>query len=128
MRFAVEGIVDSDGDIPFTELPRLGGAGLLRGYRSGTFRDRTLGIATLEYRYPIHANLAGELFVEAGKVARSIPVLTNGDDWHVGYGGGLIVHTRTGVKFRIDLAYGDDLQLYFSTDVLDAFRKREREL
>lgn len=127
-RVAVEGIIDDDNDIPFTELPRLGGAGLLRGYNSGTFRDRTLGIATLEYRYPIHENLYGELFVEAGKVARSINVLTNGDDWHLGYGGGVIVHTRSAVKIRLDLAYGDGLQVYFSTDVLDAFRKRDREL
>jgi len=127
-RVAVEGIIDDDNDIPFTELPRLGGAGLLRGYSSGTFRERTLGIATLEYRYPIHENLSGELFVEAGKVARSINVLTNGDDWHLGYGGGLIVHTRSAVKIRLDLAYGDGLQVYFSTDVLDAFRKRDREL
>jgi hypothetical protein len=29
---------------------------------------------------------------------------------------------------RTDLAYGDGLNFYFSTDVLDAFRNREREL
>jgi len=75
--------------------------------------------------------ISGDLFVETGKVASTYEALLGDglrDDWHIGYGGGLLFHSRRSVKARIDIAYGDGLQVYFSTDVLDAFRKREREL
>ncbi len=120
-----------DGELPFTDQPRLGGAGLLRGYHIDRFRDDLAAIATIEYRYPVHFNISGMIFAETGKVARTYSELLGKgftDDWRLGYGGGLIMHTPTGVKVRVDLAYGDGLQLYFSTDVLDAFRKREKEL
>jgi outer membrane protein assembly factor BamA len=130
-RIALEGTEALDGEIPFTELPRLGGSTMLRGYSSGQFRDRLATVGTLEYRYPIHANVSGELFVEAGKVAHTYDELAGsglGDDWHVGYGGGLLVHTTSSLKLRADVAYGDGLHLFLGTDVLDAFRDREKEL
>lgn len=129
-RVAHEGVRDEDADLPFTELPRLGGAGLLRGYHEDRFRDRLATIGTLEYHYPIHANVSGQLFVETGKVARSYTELFDdiGGDWHHGYGAGLIIHTPSAVKVRLDVAYGDGVQFYFSTDVLNAFRRREKEL
>jgi outer membrane translocation and assembly module TamA len=130
-RIALEGVRDKDNDIPFTELPRLGGAGLLRGFHTDEFRDQLATIATLEYHYPIHELISGHVFVETGKVAHTYDALLGSgftDHWHTGVGGGLIVHSRSSVKARIDIAYGDGLAVYFSTDVLDAFRKREREL
>ncbi|MEO8698664.1 MAG: BamA/TamA family outer membrane protein [Kofleriaceae bacterium] len=127
-RVALEGVIDRNDDIPFTELPRLGGTGMLRGYSSGQFRDKLATSVTLEYRYPIHANLAGSLFVEGGKVARTYEALAGFDAWHLGYGGGWILNTSRAIKFRLDLAYGDGLNVYFSTDVIDAFRNREGEL
>ncbi len=129
-RVVLEGARELEGDLPFTELPRLGGAGRLRGYATDRFRDRLATIGTLEYHYPIHANLAGLLFADIGKVARTYDeLLTTGRaDWHLGYGGGLIIHTPSAVKIRLDVAFGEGMQVYFSTDVLQAFRDREREL
>ncbi len=130
-RVALEGVIDSDNDIPFTELPRLGGAGLLRGYRTDRFRDKLATTATLEYRWPIHELITGELFVETAKVGRTYDALLGAgfsDHWKVGYGGGLIIHTTERIRLRVDIAYGEGLELYLTTDVLDAFRKREREL
>jgi outer membrane protein assembly factor BamA len=130
-RVAFDGVRDRNNDIPFTELPRLGGARLLRGYRTDQFRDKLAALGTFEYHYPIHANLSGDLFVELGKVAATRDALFGSglsDNWHVGYGGGLIFHSKSSVKARIDVAYGDGFHVYFSTDVLDAFRKRETEL
>ena len=131
VRGMVEGVVDRNDDIPFTELPRLGGANLLRGYHTDQFRDKIATLGTLEYHYPIHNALSGALFVEAGKVGRTMDeVYGSGlrDNWHLGYGGGLFLHTKSSIVIRIDVAYGDGLNLYFTTDVLDAFRNREREL
>jgi outer membrane protein assembly factor BamA len=130
-RVALEGVVDSDNDTPFTELPRLGGAGLLRGYRTDRFRDKLATTATLEYRWPIHELITGELFVETAKVGRTYDALLGAgfaDHWKFSYGGGLIIHTRERIRLRVDIAYGEGLELYLTTDVLDAFRKREREL
>jgi hypothetical protein len=130
-RGVVEGVIDRDDDIPFTELPRLGGANFLRGYHTDAFRDKLATLGTVEYHYPIHNNLSGALFVEGGKVGRTYDeVFGKGlrQDWHVGYGGGLLIHTKSSIVLRVDLAYGDGLNFYLSTDVLDAFRNREREL
>ncbi len=86
-------------------------------------------MATAEYRYPIHANLGGALFAETGKVARDYGELSGLDaDWHLGLGGGMFFKTSSGIKARVDIAYGDGVQLYFSTDVLEAFSGRQKEL
>ncbi|MBA3459966.1 MAG: hypothetical protein H0T46_08390 [Deltaproteobacteria bacterium] len=130
-RVAIEGVRDVNNDIPFTELPRLGGAGMLRGYRTDRFRDKLTTTTTLEYHWPIHEFVTGELFVETGKVGRTYDALLGKgfrDNWHVGYGGGLIIHTKDSIKVRFDVAYGEGLEFYLSTDVLNAFHKRDREL
>ena len=128
-RFLHEGVRELDGDVPFTELPRLGGS-VLRGYSSGQFRDRLATVASLEYHYPIHANVSGELFVDAGKVARTYGELGDGltDDWHLGAGGGLLLHSTSSLKLRLDLAYGDGPQFFIGADLVDAFKDRESEL
>ena len=131
VRLVHEGVVADGGDIPFTDLPRLGGAGLLRGYVRDRFRDELSAVATAEYHYPIHANAAGALYLEAGKVARTYDELVGiglPTDWHPAVGGALMLIASDEVKFRLDVAYGDAIAVYFSTDVLDAFKKRGREL
>ncbi len=130
-RVALDGVLDTNNDIPFTEMPRLGGPGLLRGYRTDRFRDKLATTTTLEYHWPIHELITGELFVEAAKVGRTYDALLGAglrDHWHVGYGGGVIIHTTDRVRLRVDIAYGEGLDVYLTTDVLDAFRNREREL
>lgn len=128
-RGVLEGIRDNNDDVPFTELPRLGGAAFLRGYHTDQFRDKIATVGTIEYRYPIHHMLEGALFVDAGKVGRTLDaVYGNADAWHFGYGGGLILHSKRSALIRLDVADGDGLNVYFVTDVLDAFRNREREL
>ncbi|MFT3694706.1 MAG: hypothetical protein QM831_16270 [Kofleriaceae bacterium] len=129
VRGVLEGIRDNNDDVPFTELPRLGGAAFLRGYLTDQFRDKIATVGTIEYRYPIHHMLEGALFVDVGKVGRTLDaVYGTKDDWHFGYGGAFILHTKTSNLIRLDVAWGDGLNFYFVTDVLDAFRNREREL
>lgn len=122
-RMGIEAVHGPDDRIPFSELPRLGGPLRLRGYRLGTFRDRRALFGTLEYRYPIHQILAGHLFVDAGRVARTWSELRSGDlrPWRLGFGGGFTVRTLDRWYMRIDIAYGDELLVFFSTDPLRAF-------
>jgi hypothetical protein len=68
LRGRMEGVVGADDQIPFTDLPRLGGPVLLRGYARDRYRDRVAMLATIEYRYPIWRQLGGFLFVDGGRV------------------------------------------------------------
>jgi hypothetical protein len=118
LRAAVES-VEGD-DVPFTDLPRLGGAGRLRGYPLDRFRGTTALIGTAEYRYPVHQYLDGALFVDVGHVT--------GGDWPVGGGLGLVLHSRERVLFSADIAFGEGLSVVLSTDPLRAFARKDTEL
>ncbi|MEO5768299.1 MAG: BamA/TamA family outer membrane protein [Polyangia bacterium] len=68
LRGRLEGVVGSEERIPFTDLPRLGGPVLLRGYDRDRFRDRVAVLGSMEYRYPVSRQLGGFLFIDAGRV------------------------------------------------------------
>jgi outer membrane protein assembly factor BamA len=128
---AIRAVVESaEGDldeIPFTELPRLGGSNMLRGYVSGRFRDKHLWVATAEYRYPISEMVGGSIFVDVGDVYGSY------SDWfgeapEVGGGFGFVVRDEDSQMFALDFAYGDSFQVYFTTDPLRAFDGRGLDL
>src|SRR5690606_37979420 len=51
LRAAVEAVHGPEDEIPFTDLPRLGGADRLRGYAEDRFRDRRAALASAEYAY-----------------------------------------------------------------------------
>jgi hypothetical protein len=127
LRALVEGVEGDDQDIPFSSLPRLGGPSRLRGYRRDRFRDEKAALGTIEYHYPIHQYVAGALFVDAGRVGHSYRELFE-QGWKVGGGGGFIVRSRDSQLFTFDIAYGDGVQFYITTDPLRAFANRETEL
>lgn len=54
------------GDVPFLELPELGGDYPLRGFRPGRLRGESTVAATLGYRYPIWSLLDGTLQAGVG--------------------------------------------------------------
>lgn len=56
------------GPVPFTELPTLGGPGLMPGFRDGRLRDRSATAATLRYAWPIWMWLDGSLQAAVGNV------------------------------------------------------------
>ena len=120
-------------DIPFIELPRLGGPQRLRGYVQDRFRDEMAEVATIEYRYPVHDFVSGALFVDSGRVGPShgdVLGIDAYEDWRVGAGGGFTIHSkdRDDVLFRVELGYGDSFTALFSTEPLRAFTKRSRQL
>jgi Omp85 superfamily domain len=133
LRGAFEGVDGEASDIPFIELPRLGGAQRLRGYVEDRFRDELAAVATVEYRYPVHDFVSGHLFVDAGRVGRTDGQLFGADayeDWRTGAGGGFTIHSqdREDVIFRVELGYGDAFTALISTEPLRAFTKRSRQL
>jgi hypothetical protein len=54
--------------VPFTELPVLGGPGLMPGFREGRLRGRSAAVATLRYVWPIWFWLDGSLQTAVGNV------------------------------------------------------------
>lgn len=128
VRATLEGVEGESHRIPFSELPRLGGPYRLRGYPADRFRDEKAALGTLEYHYPIHQYVAGSLHAELGRVAPSYSDLFGSDVWRLGVGGGFVVRSQDSLLFTVDVAYGDALQVYLTTDPLRAFATRDTEL
>lgn len=127
LRAMVEGVEGRDAEIPFSELPRLGGPSRLRGYPLDRFRDEKAALGTIEYRYPIHQYVAGALYCDVGRVAKTYSNFFD-SRWRAGFGGGLVVRSREHQLFTFDVAYGEGFQFYLTTDPLRAFAKRDTEL
>jgi outer membrane translocation and assembly module TamA len=127
LRAVVEGVEGKTAEIPFSELPRLGGPRRLRGYALDRFRDEKAALGTLEYHYPIHQFVAGSLYVDAGHVASNYGDLVS-SKWQWGAGGGFIVRSRDRQLFTFNVAYGDGVHFHITTDPLRAFANRDTEL
>ena len=94
LRFWGEGVTADRTDVPFTELPYLGGD-FLRGYDFARFRDKVAAVGTAEYVWDLSRFCDAFLFVDAGRVFPALTSLTL-DDMRVGYGGGLALHGNDG--------------------------------
>jgi outer membrane protein assembly factor BamA len=127
LRAFLEGVEGDEQDIPFAELPRLGGPNRLRGYKLDRFRDEKTAVGTVEYRYPIHQYVAGSLYLDVGRAERTYSDFFD-SRWKTGFGGGFIVRSRDRQLFAFDIAYGDGVRFYLTTDPLRAFSKRDTEL
>ncbi len=129
---AVLEAVHGDADqIPFTELMRLGGAERLRGYGSDRFREKLSFVATAEYRYPIHDSVAGEVFVDAGRVGSGygdVFRFSNENPVRAGAGLGLVIHNQEDMLFKAEAAYGDELTVFLATSPLEVFSERHKRL
>ena len=93
------------GEVPFTQLPQLGGSTLMRGFYTGRYRDKTLLAAQAEYRMPVFWRFGVAGFASVGEVAPSVGLLSV-DGLRVAAGGGLrfaLVPSEK-VNIRIDFA------------------------
>jgi hypothetical protein len=86
---AVTGDLD---EMPFSELPTLGGDAFLRGYPQGRFRDRLAGVGSLQYMWNLSMYSEAFLFVDVGRVYREYSDLTL-QDLRVGFGFGVEIHS-----------------------------------
>jgi hypothetical protein len=120
-----DAIVTNDPDaLPIVALPELGGPERLRGYERGRFRDLKDISASIEYRYPIHEVLAGLLFIDSGAVGRDYSSLGRADRWHFGGGGGFLLRDRMRSLASIQVAYGELLCVYLTTEPFKVFSNR----
>ena len=121
-RFHGEAVSGSRDQVPFTELPMLGGATFLRGYTFERFRDRVAAVGSIAYEWDLSHLLDAYVFTDAGRVFSSIDGATF-HDLRVGYGLGLELHSDTGFLFEGSIASSIDGGVFFSVSfnpVLDA--------
>jgi len=105
----------SEGDVPFTMMPRLGGREKMRGLPEGRFRDRNMTTLQAEIRFPVVWRLGMVFFAGAGNVWNRFA------DFHperITYSGGLgvrlRVHKSEKVNMRADLGVTKEgLAVYF---------------
>jgi len=131
IRTTLEAVHGNDDAIPFTDLMKLGGPNSLRGYQLDRFRDKLSALGTLEYRYPIHQMVSGEVFMDVGRVGQSYTEVFDREglqDFHFGGGLGFVFHHDDKIFFKAQAAYGEELLFFLSTDPLRTFRKRYKRL
>jgi hypothetical protein len=113
LRLRAEGVSGPLDEIPFVDLPHLGGAALLRGYPADRFRDRGLALTSAEYRFDLSESFGAFLFADAGRVVSEPSDLTDGG-LRVGYGGGLDLRRGEHALGRFSLASSIDGGLFIS--------------
>ena len=123
-RLLGQGVTGSLYDVPFAELPYLGGD-LLRGYDYGRFRDRIAALGTAEYLWDVSHNADVYLFVDGGRVYDSLSDLTV-DNMRMGYGIGLELHNDGGFLFEGSIASSIDGGLFLSASFRPVFDELPR--
>jgi hypothetical protein len=101
---AVSGTLD---EVPFTQLPRLGGKTLLRGYALDRFRDRVAAVGSIEYAWDLSRIISASTFVDAGRVFPSVRDV-RAEGLRVGYGIALEGHTNSTFLIRASIASSID--------------------
>ncbi len=102
-RLWAEAVTGERDEVPFTELPRIGGADLMRGYEFDRFRDRVATVAQASYTWAAATWLAPVLFVDVGRVHSGLDALSF-DHPRVGFGAALEVYNRRGLLVRAQVA------------------------
>ncbi len=101
-------VIYSSGRVPFQEMPKVGGASMMRGYYRGRFIDKNLVAFQGEYRFPIIWRFSGAVFAGISQVAES-PEEFSSDNLKRSAGAGLrfTIDREQHINFRIDFAFYD---------------------
>lgn len=96
-------LTSANRDVPFFELPSLGGHDALRGYSDWRFRDRNRALVSAEYRWTAGPLVDMAIFGDAGTVAPRFSDLFD-TRIHSSYGVGITLHTPSSTFARLELA------------------------
>jgi len=125
LRLRGEGVSGRLSEVPFTELPQLGGADDLRGYPTDRFRDRGRLLGSVEYEWDLSAQVSAGVFVDAGRVFPSLgDVLARRA--RVGYGVALQAHSDSAFGVEASLASSADGGVFLSLSFNSIFALDER--
>jgi len=125
VRLRGTGVTGQRDEVPFTELPTLGGGSFLRGYQYERFRDRVAAFGTVQYQWDISHLADAYLFTDAGRVFPSLDALTV-RGMRVGYGIGLELHGQNGFLLEGTLATSTDGGVFVSVGLNPILDQKER--
>jgi hypothetical protein len=91
-------------EVPFFELPSLGNADDLRGFRTDRFRDAGSLLFTAEYRYPVWSFADVVFFIDEGQVFNDYSEIGI-KDFHTSYGFGFHLISSKGFALRSEFAF-----------------------
>ena len=95
------------GDAPFFVLPAFGAGADLRGYQTGSYRDRFMFAAQAEYRHRIGEKIRLVAFGGVGTTAADFAGWSS-TLWSVGTGFRWVVAPQNQLSLRVDIARGRD--------------------
>jgi outer membrane protein assembly factor BamA len=110
------------GNVPFYELPEMGGASQMRGYYEGGLRDNVLVDAQIELRIPVW-NIFGVVgWFGVGQVANTYSAVAL-DEFHLSYGPGLRIKVdpKHDTNLRFDFGFGPGGIFGLNIDFGEAF-------
>ncbi|HEU4729623.1 MAG TPA: BamA/TamA family outer membrane protein [Kofleriaceae bacterium] len=87
-----EAVTGRRDEVPFTELPQLGGPTYLRGYALDQFRDRVAAFGSVAYAWDLSQWFSASVFVDAGRVYPA-PGELSLDHLRMGYGVSVEAHS-----------------------------------
>ena len=125
LHFHGEGVTGSRDEVPFTELPSLGGSTYLRGYALDRFRDRVAAFGSAAYSWDLSQWFSANLFVDAGRVFPDLDQLSL-DHLRVGYGAAIEAHSLNAFVFEGSIASSIDGGLSLNLSFNRAFDIDER--
>ena len=108
-----EGVTGSRDEVPFTELPKLGGPTYLRGYELDRFRDRVSAFGTLAYQWDLSQWVSASLFTDVGRVYPSLSDLSV-DHLRMGYGVSVQGHSLDSFLMELSVASSIDGGLFLT--------------
>ncbi len=106
----------TQGDVPWDQLSKLGGGGLLRGYTSGRYRDKQMLLTQAEYRLNLPGRHGMAFWAGAGTVADKVSEFSR-DEILPNVGVGYRFEVKPNVNLRLDMGFGDgDSGFYFNVN------------
>lgn len=98
----------SVGDVPFQELGLFGGPDRARGYVEGRFRDKSMAVVQLEYRFPIYWRFRGVLFGSVGNVGPDLAVIFEEVKANYGLGLRFLLSKEDQLYIRLDYGFSKE--------------------
>jgi len=124
-RVFAEAVTGPRDEIPFLELPRLGGQRLLRGYNIDRFRDKVAAVGQVGYLFSLSRYVAMTIFADVGRVYADVDALTWRDQ-RVGFGTALEIYSSTGMVARAEIAGSADGSVFAYLSLDPVFDTRAR--
>ncbi len=107
------------GDVPFFNLPRMGGANVMRGYYLGRYRDKVFYSGQVEYRKQVFSRFYLTAFFGMGRVTDKFKNITL-RDLHNSYGLGVrfVLDVIEKLNIRCDVGFGQEgyIGVYFAAE------------